>query len=391
MYKRQRLTGAGDPNNTSALAQAGRMQNAGTDAVAGVAGAKTESTTAAVQPALANIPAPGVSVAEPLSAIQEDQIAPAEPMSITEMQRIQHVLGCHPGPADGAIGKRTVDALKKFQQANDLPVTGSKGLKSRHIRAITVGPKKLSANAPRVPTMPVHPKRPQKIIVGDSNMAKSIAVRLVIVFAAPFLLQSCSTVGTMISGEGMGEMTSIGNGQFDILAAGGLSADRSVTYAKWDRTAAKACDGGKYKVVKQEWQSAKYPGLLGGIIECESPDKSAKATTVAGASRAEQSSAVPPPAPSGSRQAGGIGRAQETDPHPSAAASVSANPRSISKETVSRAQSRLKELGFDPGGTDGVIGPRSTAAIRKFQLERKLTTSGRLTPETLSALGVTGP
>ncbi|MBP9728332.1 MAG: hypothetical protein KBD27_03060 [Candidatus Moranbacteria bacterium] len=37
-----KLTGADDPNNTGALATMGRMQNAGTDAVAGAVGIKTE-------------------------------------------------------------------------------------------------------------------------------------------------------------------------------------------------------------------------------------------------------------------------------------------------------------------------------------------------------------
>ena len=96
--------------------------------------------------------------------------------------------------------------------------------------------------------------------------------RKIIPFAAivaAFLLQSCSATKDMFTGEGIGEMTNIGNGQFDIAAAGGFSADRSVTYAKWDRTAAKACNGRKYKVIKRDWQSASYPGILGGVIECE--------------------------------------------------------------------------------------------------------------------------
>jgi hypothetical protein len=66
-----------------------------------------------------------------------------------------------------------------------------------------------------------------------------------------------------------GEITDIGSGQFDILASGGFSGNRAETYAKWDRTAKKACNSGKYKIIKRDWQSAEYPGLLGGIIECD--------------------------------------------------------------------------------------------------------------------------
>ena len=51
--------------------------------------------------------------------------AKAETMTIAEMQKRLTELGYHPGPADGAAGKRTTDALKKFQQANKLPATGT--------------------------------------------------------------------------------------------------------------------------------------------------------------------------------------------------------------------------------------------------------------------------
>jgi len=84
-------------------------------------------------------------------------------------------------------------------------------------------------------------------------------------------LTSCTHVeklGDAFTGEGTGEITDLGNGQFDIAAAGGFSGNRSDTYAKWDRTAKLACKGGEYKVIKRDWQSAAYPGILGGIIEC---------------------------------------------------------------------------------------------------------------------------
>lgn len=75
------------------------------------------------------------------------------------------------------------------------------------------------------------------------------------------------------TGKGTGEIAALRNGQFDISAAGGFSGNRSTTYAKWDRTAKLACKGGKYKIIKREWQSAEYPGLLGGIIECANKKK----------------------------------------------------------------------------------------------------------------------
>jgi hypothetical protein len=49
----------------------------------------------------------------------------SEPMSTLEMQKILLSLGYEVGQPDGISGRRTVDALRKFQQASKLPVTGS--------------------------------------------------------------------------------------------------------------------------------------------------------------------------------------------------------------------------------------------------------------------------
>lgn len=52
-----------------------------------------------------------------------------------------------------------------------------------------------------------------------------------------------------------------------------------------------------------------------------------------------------------------------------------------------RIQQRLTALGFDTGGTDGVIGAKSEAAIRAFQQSRGLPVTGQATKELLAALG----
>jgi membrane-bound lytic murein transglycosylase B len=49
-------------------------------------------------------------------------------------------------------------------------------------------------------------------------------------------------------------------------------------------------------------------------------------------------------------------------------------------------QERLTGLGFDTGGTDGTIGPRSIAAIRAFQTSRGLARTGFAEPSVLAAL-----
>ena len=48
---------------------------------------------------------------------------------------------------------------------------------------------------------------------------------------------------------------------------------------------------------------------------------------------------------------------------------------------VQEVQRRLSELGFDPGGADGKIGPRTTAAIQKYQQSIDIEADGRLTKE----------
>jgi hypothetical protein len=52
-----------------------------------------------------------------------------------------------------------------------------------------------------------------------------------------------------------------------------------------------------------------------------------------------------------------------------------------------RAQTRLKALGLYAGKINGKRDPATVAAIKRFQARQQLTVSGRLTPETLRALG----
>jgi len=53
---------------------------------------------------------------------------------------------------------------------------------------------------------------------------------------------------------------------------------------------------------------------------------------------------------------------------------------------VARIQARLSELGFDPGPVDGISGPRTTTAIRRFQASRALVADGIVGPLTEAAL-----
>ena len=58
--------------------------------------------------------------------------------------------------------------------------------------------------------------------------------------------------------------------------------------------------------------------------------------------------------------------------------------------TVRSAQLALERSGIEVGPIDGVLGPLTEAALRKFQQQRSLQRTGRLDTETLKALEVAG-
>jgi peptidoglycan hydrolase-like protein with peptidoglycan-binding domain len=58
------------------------------------------------------------------------------------------------------------------------------------------------------------------------------------------------------------------------------------------------------------------------------------------------------------------------------------------QEHVRAAQQALKQKGQDPGPIDGVLGPRTQAALKAFQQAEGLTPTGRPDPETMAKLGV---
>jgi hypothetical protein len=73
---------------------------------------------AVAAPASATVSA-AQSVAPPSSPARQ-----TAPMSLMDAQKRLLVLGYQPGPADGVMGKKTTDAIKKFQQDKNLAVTG---------------------------------------------------------------------------------------------------------------------------------------------------------------------------------------------------------------------------------------------------------------------------
>ncbi|MBI2216984.1 MAG: peptidoglycan-binding protein [Candidatus Rokubacteria bacterium] len=58
------------------------------------------------------------------------------------------------------------------------------------------------------------------------------------------------------------------------------------------------------------------------------------------------------------------------------------------QEQIKAVQEALKDKGHDPGEIDGLMGPKTKAALRDFQQKEGLKESGRLDKETMAKLGV---
>ena len=59
-------------------------------------------------------------------------------------------------------------------------------------------------------------------------------------------------------------------------------------------------------------------------------------------------------------------------------------------DTITKVQKALKEKGFDPGPIDGLIGPRTSKALREFQIQKDIQVTGQINKETLDGLGLKG-
>ncbi len=90
---------------------------------------------------------------------------------------------------------------------------------------------------------------------------------------------------------------------------------------------------------------------------------------------------------------------QASAPAPAAPPALPASPdqatgsgpllrRGVLGPAVEALQQRLKDLGFDPGPSDGDFGPRTEAAVRAFQANAQIDVDGVVGPQTWNHLGI---
>jgi len=63
-------------------------------------------------------------------------------------------------------------------------------------------------------------------------------------------------------------------------------------------------------------------------------------------------------------------------------------PLQVKDDRVAQVQQKLNDQGFDAGQVDGLWGPNTSAALRRYQAKNNLQQSGKLDPSTLAALGI---
>lgn len=66
-------------------------------------------------------------------------------------------------------------------------------------------------------------------------------------------------------------------------------------------------------------------------------------------------------------------------------------PQPVSPDIVRDIQQNLRDRGYDAGQVDGIWGPNTSRALMAFQQDENLRATGRITPQSLAALGIAQP
>ncbi len=72
----------------------------------------------------------------------------------------------------------------------------------------------------------------------------------------------------------------------------------------------------------------------------------------------------------------------------SGSARTAQEPKSPAPRFVREAQRTLRELGYQPGPVDGVVGPKTKDALAKYQQAERIQVTRRLDPETMARLDI---
>ena len=62
--------------------------------------------------------------------------------------------------------------------------------------------------------------------------------------------------------------------------------------------------------------------------------------------------------------------------------------KSATPQQIRAAQSRLKARGYHSGSVDGLMGPQTVTALRRYQSANDLSVTGKVNEETLKSLGL---
>jgi peptidoglycan hydrolase-like protein with peptidoglycan-binding domain len=95
-----------------------------------------------------------------------------------------------------------------------------------------------------------------------------------------------------------------------------------------------------------------------------------------------------PPAAAQQAQSNQTGAAQPASAASSGELDMNAVPN-LNPDGVRQVQQALQKKGFDPGPIDGILGPQTKEAVRKFQDFFGIKASGEIDNQTLYALGET--
>lgn len=120
--------------------------------------------------------------------------------------------------------------------------------------------------------------------------------------------------------------------------------------------------------------------LLRAAGQCGNPEP-------AQASAAPAAAAAPAPAPPAPAAVTAVVTGA-TAASPPTSAPPSMEPVRMDRTRIAKAQSRLRELGFDAGAADGAIGAKTVQAIREFQSAKKLQVTGTFDAATVRELGI---